>query len=440
MLLELFITGTLVLALGLLAYWAYLAIPNWYVKKYRLRTKEELEALKKAWVDAGNDVTSWKPPLVKAYSPGTNRAAAVLRGNALILVLMGDNLKIGSSNFEDLRETGLFAFEERKGDEPQNEGHRSWISALVNAWVKNTTGYKILSAKLADFFSPEISLYEADLERYDVIEIPNFDMKKRGSKWRREKKPHDVTREFRPLTLARLSGITEEIDASKLMPTVKGDDVEDVPQRIPFVVLYEFTGELDNLVELIKKISGKFPAYIIDLINQGFMGATSQRGWDELQNPEVKKKICEEIGEAIREQLGEIGFSETKWSIQIADYFVTDPDVRQALNEQGIAFAKGTASVADALFRKKVAGIDMESDKLKAEGLASYGKLRLEGLAEGAKAINGVVRSHELTRDILVADRYSEGVEKANNGTIFVTAGGRGPMPVVDMTPDPSDK
>jgi regulator of protease activity HflC (stomatin/prohibitin superfamily) len=187
-----------------------------------------------------------------------------------------------------------------------------------------------------------------------------------------------------------------------------------------------------NPVKALYQTSRDYLPYFRDVTKAEFREVIQDMGYDQLLLSNVKESVVSKAKPKIQEELNAIG-------LEIVNYKVKDiipqKEFREALNKQGIAVVEGQARVTRAAYDLTEADLTMQKDKKIAEGKAAYGKLRLVGLAEGAKEIHGVLRNHELTRDVIVADRYSEGVEKARNGTIYVAAGGRGPTPVLDFTP-----
>jgi len=377
------------------------------------------------------------------------------RGGKPTILVLGSDIRVAGGDFSLVEPADVaFRVTQRIGNEAQNGGERTRFASSFNSYIQHITGYETNVQAFRDLFTSEVKFLRYDLKRPILVKKTWKDRDGNPVEWwEMEFRKEDFTTQIRHNREA-FDFVVPPIETGKTMKTVDATGKEtDVPQRIPVSIKCQVFLRVDDPMKAIYKTGKNYLGFVLNILISEMRDVIQGMGYDDLLKQTARRDVMEKVlrgagdkdGNVTTEGIAgkllrEIGIEIL--DVQIEDIFIMDDDIRKSVQQQGKELVEGQAKITKAHFDLEESRLIRQRDEQLAQGKAAYGKQRLEGLAEGAKAIQGVMRNHELTRDVVVADRYSEGVEKAKSGTIFVNAGGLrngAPMPTVDFSPDSED-
>jgi len=387
-----------------------------------------------------------------------NHAKIVQRGGEIRRVLIGSNFSMAGDDLKDPRSYDILPRIENKGGtpnkvviHPQRGGKLDTFITILDTWVFEITGHRVVGANFADLFSANVVRY--DLKRPDNLRTTN-----KG----KEEDPSDHV----ILTPQIYEWKVEKAKTGKeiLLNVLNADKVVEVKtrQRLPVDLSGRFTFSVTNVWNLLYGTNfGYFP-FVLSMLHAGIRDEVQRLSIDEL----LSEKGRSDIGEGIK-KLNEGGkLKTTKENIEsvpgatesekevagqripgtakkygfvytqlIIEEITPDKGYEEDLQKQQREILKKQAEISSSQLDVTVASNQLEAQKVRAKGAAAFDEERLGAIARGGKEIQTITRDATLTQGVLVADRYAQGVKEAKNGTIYVNAGGLGPVPTIDLTP-----
>jgi len=380
-----------------------------------------------------------------------NHAKVVQRGGEVRRVLIGSNFSMAGDDLMNPDSYRIMLRAENGVTHPEGGGQLDLFVTILEGWVFGITSYRVIGASFADLFSAQLVKY--DLKRPEDLRT--------SMKGKEDNTDHVIlSQQIYPWS----------VPDAKTGKVIKMTDSSGVPmesrQRLPVGLRGTYTFRVTNLWHVLYGTNFEYFPFILSMLHAGVRDEVQKLGIDDLLgekvagnvargilklNKEHEVKVSEEEDEKVPGAVGKETVKEPvkipgtierygfKYTQLIVEEVTPDKGYETELQQQQRSILEKQAEISSSQLDVTVADNQLKAQRLRAKGAAAFDEERLGAIARGGKEIQDITRNATLTQGVLVADRYAEGVKEAQNGTIYVNAGGLGPMPTVDLTPRDAD-
>lgn len=365
------------------------------------------------------------------------------------------NWRLTPENFNapiSLEKDGLWVVPRKPGDPLEIGADLDWFVRILDAWVFEVTGYRMIGSCIADLFSAKLASY--DLAR-------EFDSNGNPIKNGDISYYVDLAKQvIRYDVINADTGGMEGIEIAGKRVEYKSAVEVSVHGQITFIVLnldlafFGVNKYFQNLQQVVK-------ASIVEAVRSANVDQLRTRDWVKkhidpapllkngrvpnalkpyyLASLEINKTTVDDMefhevwdkARAITGAVQEFGFIITGSRNDAIEFDKEFKDFLAKVQSDLRATAKDI-QVAEG--RVRVAEHQMAADRHLAEGQAAYSREELGTLAKGAEALMKALGGQPgVVGNVLIAQQHTRGVKEAKGGATVFLGGGNTPQPVIDI-------